>query len=323
MAIADAVADRHTALPVGAEEQARQHALRRFGPRHPAQVPERVLRDRTRPACHGLERGPAARAEQCGVFLVRQVGDLAFRQVPPAADCVARRRRWSAVPCPPARGRRTCCWRTARRARGAPPCAAPGSRSRRAHAPTSRGRIGRGHGGHRRIGDRVQRRGRIGAMRAAAAPPRHRQARPAPACVRATARGAPACSACSVNRPAASRSMRTARACSCRPPSAAASASVSCCMPRAKEKLFAVFLATLLLPPALARAEDLAADQAAVALLQRMQLRERRAHRDRLGVAGIDAGHEGIDGVVQELAAQSPAHELGDRLLGLRPAPPR
>ena len=64
-----------------------------------------------------------------------------------------------------------------------------------------------------------------------------------------------------------------------------------------------------------AGADDLALDQAAVRLLQCQQPRKRGAHRNPPGVAGIDPSDEGVDCVVEELGAQSAAHEGRDRFV--------
>ena len=100
-------------------------------------------------------------------------------------------------------------------------------------------------------------------------------------------------------------------------PTARASASVSVCIPPRNEKLAGGVLRLLGAPPALARAADLALDQAAVLLLERVQARERRRHRDPLRIAGVDAGDERIDRVVEEFGAEPAADERGDRFLGV------
>ena len=77
-------------------------------------------------------------------------------------------------------------------------------------------------------------------------------------------------------------------------------------------------LGLLRAPLAFARAENGADDEAAVTLLERVQLRKRRGYREPVRVAGVDAGHEGLDGVVEEFAAEPAAHEMRDRLLLVR-----
>ncbi len=65
-------------------------------------------------------------------------------------------------------------------------------------------------------------------------------------------------------------------------------------------------------------AQDLAADEAAVLALDLDQPWESGRHAEPLRVSGIDAGDEGIDGVVEKLRSEAPAHELGDGLVGVR-----
>ena len=70
--------------------------------------------------------------------------------------------------------------------------------------------------------------------------------------------------------------------------------------------------------PALAGALDLAADKAPVTLLERMQARECRRQRQALRIAGIHAGNERVDRVVEELGAEAATNERCDRFLGAR-----
>src|SRR2546430_1123630 len=62
---------------------------------------------------------------------------------------------------------------------------------------------------------------------------------------------------------------------------------------------------------------DLALDQAAVFLLQRIQPRKRGPNRDPLRIARVDARNERVDRVVENFGAEPAPDERGDRLLGV------
>ena len=68
-------------------------------------------------------------------------------------------------------------------------------------------------------------------------------------------------------------------------------------------------------PPAFPRALELALDQAAVSLLERVEARECGGHGDPLGVARIDTRDERVDRVVEKLGPEPAPDERGDRLL--------
>ena len=62
------------------------------------------------------------------------------------------------------------------------------------------------------------------------------------------------------------------------------------------------------------------ADEGTVVLLQRVELRQREAGDEALGVARIDPADEGIYGVAQEVPAEATAHQCGQRLVGIAPS---
>ena len=172
----------------------------------------------------------------------------------------------------------------------------------------------RGHG-HRRVVDRGERIGR----RRRQAGARARCAAPAPtASTTARVRRAnapPAASPATVYVPSSFR----ARLRTCAPQVTRGTPAGE----RIGERLHAVgegkarrgVLRRFRVPLAFARAGDLALDQAAVFLFERKQPRKCRRHRDPLRVARVDAGDEGIDGVVEKLVAEAAAHERRDRFL--------
>src|SRR5581483_1663139 len=66
---------------------------------------------------------------------------------------------------------------------------------------------------------------------------------------------------------------------------------------------------------------DLTLDQTSVLLLERSQSWKGRAHGDLVRIAGVDAGDERIDRVIQELAAQAALDERSDRFFGVLSRP--
>ena len=60
--------------------------------------------------------------------------------------------------------------------------------------------------------------------------------------------------------------------------------------------------------------EDLAQNQGAIALLQRVQLGERLSHRQSFWRPGIHAGDKWVDGVIQKLTPDASPDKLGQAL---------
>ena len=71
-------------------------------------------------------------------------------------------------------------------------------------------------------------------------------------------------------------------------------------------------------PSALACSLDLTSDQAAVALLERVQFWKSGAHAELVRIAGVNACDERLDGVVEELTSQPPNNELRNGLVRSR-----
>ncbi|MFM1942908.1 MAG: hypothetical protein RI897_1890 [Verrucomicrobiota bacterium] len=63
---------------------------------------------------------------------------------------------------------------------------------------------------------------------------------------------------------------------------------------------------------AFAGAEDLALDERAVFLFQGLEFREGVDDGEAGGVAGVDTGDEGVDGVVEKFTADAAGDELGE-----------
>ena len=69
--------------------------------------------------------------------------------------------------------------------------------------------------------------------------------------------------------------------------------------------------------PAFPRRLDLAANDAAVLLLERVDARKRGGERDPLRISRVDAGDERVDRILENLRAKPAAGEVGDRFLDL------
>ena len=66
---------------------------------------------------------------------------------------------------------------------------------------------------------------------------------------------------------------------------------------------------------AFARAEDCSPQDRAVVVLEGLELGKSVADGEILGDSRVDAGHKGIDGVVEKFPAQSPHDKIGERLV--------